>query len=122
MSEPVLCYVRAPWAYFTTQKLSEQWGDDWDDAPYEHNASCPYTDDGHEIVKLAYEGELETPADKAGLNSRYSVEEINAGAVAWLASPSWCSGEKVVIPAGTSISNFIKLVKKSGGAVYLKSE
>ena len=37
----VLCYVDAPWAYFTTRRLSEQWGDDWDDAPYEHNAGTP---------------------------------------------------------------------------------
>jgi hypothetical protein len=32
--------VRA-WAYFTTRPLSEQWGDDWGDVPYEHNASPP---------------------------------------------------------------------------------
>lgn len=38
----VLCYVDGPWAYFTTQPLEDQWGDDWDDAPYEHNAGEPY--------------------------------------------------------------------------------
>lgn len=37
-----LCYVEHNWAYFTTQELSKQWGDDWDDAPYEHNAGSPY--------------------------------------------------------------------------------
>lgn len=41
-TEPVLCYISKPWAYFTTQKLEDQWGDDWDDAPYEHNAGEPY--------------------------------------------------------------------------------
>lgn len=30
------------YAYFTTQALSEQWGDDWNDAPYECNAGSPY--------------------------------------------------------------------------------
>lgn len=25
-----LCYVSRPWAYFTTQSLDKQWGDDWD--------------------------------------------------------------------------------------------
>lgn len=39
---PVLCYVDEPWAYFTTQKLEDQWGDDWEDSPYEHNAGKPY--------------------------------------------------------------------------------
>lgn len=42
-----LCYVDkerdgATIAYFTTQPLAEAWGDDWDDAPYEHNAGTPY--------------------------------------------------------------------------------
>lgn len=41
-NEPVLCYVCGPWAYFTTRPLADQWGDDWDDAPYEHNAGTPY--------------------------------------------------------------------------------
>jgi hypothetical protein len=29
-------------AFFTTKPLSEQWGDDWNDAPYECNAGWPY--------------------------------------------------------------------------------
>lgn len=37
-----LCYVSGPFAYFTSKELSEQWGDDWNDAPYEHNAGEPY--------------------------------------------------------------------------------
>ena len=39
----VLCYVAANVAYFTTQALADQWGDDWNDAPYEHNAGTPYS-------------------------------------------------------------------------------
>lgn len=39
-----LCYIDddTATAYFTTQPLAEAWGDDWDDAPYEHNAGTPY--------------------------------------------------------------------------------
>ena len=37
-----LCYIDGPWAYFTTRPVAEQWGDYWDDAPYEHNAGEPY--------------------------------------------------------------------------------
>jgi len=40
--EPVLCYVDGSTAYFTTQDLSGQWGDDWNGRPYEHNAERPY--------------------------------------------------------------------------------
>jgi hypothetical protein len=38
----ILCYATATWAFFTTRSLKEQWGDDWNDAPYEHNAGDPY--------------------------------------------------------------------------------
>lgn len=30
--------------YFTNN-MNKQWGDDWDDVPYEHNAEVPYSDD-----------------------------------------------------------------------------
>lgn len=42
MSEPVLCYVRGCWAFFTTQPLESQSGDGWHKRPYEHNADEPY--------------------------------------------------------------------------------
>lgn len=122
MSEPILCFVKNCWAYFTNCELSKQWGDDWNDAPYEHNAGEPYADDGVVITKLAFEADLETPADKAGLNSQYSVKEINAGAVAWLATSSWHDGEKVVISAGTTITRFKELIRKAGGKVYVEEK
>ena len=75
-------------AYFTTCKLEKQWGDDWDDAPYKRNAGEPYEWDNHlnvppyQIHILKFSGPYETPADLAGSNSRYSVEQSNAGSVA----------------------------------------
>lgn len=30
MSNYKLCYIDAPWAYFTTARLEQQMGDDWD--------------------------------------------------------------------------------------------
>lgn len=138
-----LCYVDRQWAYFTTQPLEEQWGDDWDDAPYEHNAGEPYlpsesfsrynretkqfepgTDyvDGlppWDIRKAAYEAALETPAELANGNSAYSVEMINAGAVAWLAPDRWSAkaGAKPIM-AGTTLPEFRRLVREGGGKVY----
>lgn len=32
------------YAFFTEVALADQWGDDWDDAPYEYNAEEPYDD------------------------------------------------------------------------------
>lgn len=116
-----LCYVRGPWAWFTTRELSEQWGDDWNDALYEHNAGPPYERIGHEegawdIVKVAWDGWLEEPCERH-LNSPWSVEQINAGAVAWLHSPSY-EDANVVIPAGTTLPEFRRLVAEARGHVY----
>ena len=126
---PVLCYVEEPWAYFTTKKLSEQWGDDWNDIPYEHNAGEPYTYTDHdrkkgcdpwEIVKVAWEGDFETPCAHQ-LNSQWSVERINEGGVAWMQTSSWKSGESVIIRAGTTLSDFCRLVAEGGGKVYFEN-
>jgi hypothetical protein len=157
----VLCYVDGPWAYFTTQPLREQWGDDWSDAPYEHNAGPPYEpcwhnepqhrsdptarrgwkpgtqtpldvgevcrcvscqhdwhDDGtpkYRIVKVAWDGPFVVPCDGC-LNSQWSVEQINAGAVAWLASQG--INPPVAIVAGTLFDQFVEKVQGVGGTVY----
>lgn len=124
-----LCYVSGAWAYFTDQ-FEHQWGDDWNDAPYEHNAGDPYPDysyvDGKKIpckiMKLAFDGPLDTPSDLASWNSPYSVQDINGGRVPWLVSDRYSSGPAVVIPAGTDLKRFCELVKKAGGDVYLNDE
>ena len=43
-----LCYCANNNMYFTSD-MSAQWGDDWDDRPYEYNAGTPY--ETHTIVK-----------------------------------------------------------------------
>jgi len=121
--KPILCYVESSWAYFTTQPLDKQWGDDWNDSPYEHNAGEPYTfdeDDGKEpweIIKVAWDGEFDMPCTDVH-NSTWSVERINAGGIAWLQTNKWRSGDVVVIPAGTTIDDFCALIAKGGGNVY----
>ena len=160
MSDPKLCYVEGCFAYFTTlTDIKDQWGDDWDDAPYEHNAGEPYDwrakttyvwlvdgkeltseecresdfktrtflrhepvpDDQqperYEIVKVAFDGPFDQPCEPH-LNSPFSVEQINAGAVAWLRSPSYAE-DPVAIPAGTTLDEFIRIVTSAGGTVYL---
>lgn len=125
--EPVLCYVQHPWAYFTHAPLDAQWGDDWNDAPYEHNAGEPNDCcfDGKaeiksRIVKVAFEANLETPADRAeGNNSRFSVEDINSRKIAWLQSPGY-SSHFIAIMAGTPISEFKQMIRSFGGRVYVE--
>jgi len=115
-----LCYVDGVFAYFTLKELDKQWGDDWNDTPYEHNAGDPYNDNESQIIKIAFEADLDNPTS-GHYNSPYSVESINAGAIAWLRSPSY-SKEKVYIKAGETIDSFVKKIKSINGEVYYPSE
>lgn len=112
-----LCYIKGSFAWFTTAELSEQWGDDWDDAPYDCNAGKPYNEDGVELMQIAFETELQTPADIA-FNSRYSVKDINSGAIPWL-QDYYCKDSVDKIMAGASPEEFTEMILKHGGMVYL---
>jgi hypothetical protein len=125
--DAVLCYVAGQWAYFTTRKLSEPLGDDWNDAPYEHNAGTPYEFGDHDrkkgihpwfIIKVAWDGNFNQPHDHYH-NSPWSVEQINAGAVAWLVTSKSSDNKWVTIPAGTTLDRFCELIRIGGGTVFL---
>lgn len=120
----ILCYVYDNWAFFTTQTLEEAHGDDWNDAPYEHNAGPPYQyrkEDALKpwnIYKVAWEGNFNRPCDNYA-NSPYSVDQINQGAVPWLVS-YW--RKNISIPAGTDLDKFCDLIREGEGKVYLPLE
>jgi len=120
-----LCYVDDHFAYFTTQELCDQYGDDWNDVPYEHNAGRPseWNLGDHrawEICKVAFEANMRTPADIAYSNSAYSVDMINAGMAPWLASdPRHVDKPPYYqIYAGVSIEEFTRTIHAAGGQVY----
>jgi len=128
-AELKLCYVEEPWAWFTTLPLDKQWGDDWNDAPYEHNAGTPYQyiehnlkrgDEPWTVTKVAYSGgQLYTPSERfTGPNTPFSVEGINNQEVAWLGPDKW-TDHNIRIWAGTTLADFIGLVHAAGGTVYL---
>lgn len=112
-----LCYIEGTTAYFTTQELCKQRGDDWNDAPYEHNAGEPYTEEGYEITTVMFSGDFALPSDHHN-NSPYSVDDINAFHVAWLRTESWIEPSGALL-AGSSLEEFITFVEKHGGTVYL---
>lgn len=128
---PRLCYIAHGYAYFTTlQDVTRQWGDDWNDIPYEHNAEEPYPWNDrrgvprYEISKFPFEcSHLLTPPDFLNYtnNSPYSVEMINRGDVPWLQTPSYdyYSGPVICIMAGTSFNDFVTMVHLAGGEVYV---
>lgn len=116
--------------------LRNNGGDDWNDAPYEHNAGEPYDSWGELIEdnELVYKRKyIEHPIEIKVLyfetcdwserrpcdgycNSPYSVEYINKGKIAWL------STDKYSIQAGTSLKEFIDTIKKHGGKIYLEDK
>lgn len=100
--------------YFT-DNIDKQWGDDWDDAPYEYNAGEPYDDNTNiiiipvKIVPLSFDYDNEDsmynekiydnypnvanvdvklPCDYA-YNSPFCIDDINGGAVAWIYALSY---------------------------------
>ena len=110
-------------AYFTTIPLEKQWGDDWNDVPYEHNAGIPYDDiiygkvendrvfvESHKdfpIYKVYFtpKNDVTLPEDYSyGGNSSFSVDMINKGAVAWLFNGQ-CG-----IQGGTTLPEFLKII------------
>lgn len=115
-------------AFFTPIDLKDQWGDDWDDHPYEYNAGEPY-DDYHDendvlkeiniyVIQFAVpnlEKTLLTPRDfcVGVYGSHVSVSQINSGMVAWLyvrESYKHCDG--FAIQAGIKIDDFVTLINK----------
>lgn len=118
-----LCYVDGNKAYFTSN-WKEQWGDDWNDRPYEHNAGEPYRHywkDGKEYDIPLKECYFELPiyykAPCDGhLNSPYSVQDINNNCCPWIRCGY--DDDLLYIYAGTSYSKFVKTITELGGSVY----
>ena len=122
---PELCYVERDnrrdydgpmWgmAYFTTFELLEQWGDDWDDAPYEDNAGTPYDMHGEKITKLLFTlDHVSTPEGR-----HLSVRDINSGRAPWLNMWDSYAGMKKTIHAGASEEEFIRFVQGNNGRVF----
>ena len=121
------------YAYFTPKPLYEQWGDDWNDAPYEHNAGEPYDDvilesEVHDGVHVATKIEhyyiiqipfavksynWNLPRDYGSYNSPFSVDMINSGACAWIYDAADGKMEHMTsIHAGVTIREFIDKLKR----------
>jgi len=126
-----LCYIGGDfigndWAFFTTQDLDKQRGDDWEDVPYECNAGKPYTyaeyheergEEPWEIFRVAFLTNLSTP-DEEHLNSPYSVRAINSGGVPWLRG-LYGKSHWISIMAGITFKKFAEVIHRTGGTVYV---
>lgn len=122
-----LCFV-SPYdgrLVFTSSDVGEVWGDDWDDAPYEHNCGDPYNnkDCTYKLYTLylyipvnpnKYADTIEILTPMNGyLNSPYSVEDINKKKVPWIRINRGCE-EVVSIFAGETLSQVLKKLNNYG--------
>ena len=133
-------YIRGEqeyYAYFTPISLEEQWGDDWDDSPYECNAGEPYDDivletktiesginvvtktEEYEILRVPFVVEKDSWrvkfAEDWGYNSPFCVRDINAGAVAWIfarGDDGKSPKNAVAVNAGISPAEFVDKIEK----------
>lgn len=118
-----LCYYDDPWLYFSPD-FKNQWGDDWDDFPYQHNAGKPYGD----YVKIAICSNdvwLISPADKYGeFAEDYSVKEINEDNIPWLRSypDNKKDKEENCLFPGATLNEAILWLKSKEVEVYLNKE
>ena len=124
------------YAFFTEMPLVDQWGDDWDDAPYEHNAEEPYDHyyqgderKEHMIVKVPFYVRhdgfyVKLPRDYAYDNSPFCVRDINAGAVAWIFARGMESKciDGIAIQAGVNPYKFFERVDRINEMYPYKSE
>jgi hypothetical protein len=115
-----LCFVRAPWAYFTRLPLDQQWGDGWERAPYNKEAGAPYDEVPGQILTVAFEGPLDTP-DVEGNGNIPSVIAINHGETPWLYTDAFVSKIPIRIMGGDSLQSFVEQVERAGGRVFAPS-
>lgn len=94
MGEPRLCYMMDNVMYFTDD-FEGQWGDDWNDAPYQCNAGTPYSwrsdlteeeNRAHGYGHITYVGFVadDVWVKEAWERGNVSVQDVNKGAVPWL--------------------------------------
>lgn len=69
---------------------------------------------------VAFDCDMSTPAEIAGLNSNYSVQDINKRQTPWLSGRSMITGEDVEIYAGITMEEFIETIIRAGGKIYLE--
>lgn len=63
------------------------WGDDWDDVPYEHNASLVYPEYVSGTLDVAFPSDVVVAEPCLGeINSRWSKEDMLDGSVCMLAA------------------------------------
>jgi len=116
-----LCYAEGDWSegklYFT-EKFDDQWGDDWNDVPYEHNAGQPYEEDDRRVISIYFEGGDFIFPNHNQCNSQFSVEDINKGDIPWLRPAEWADHE-CRIRGGDRMAEVLTKLRYHGAKIFV---
>lgn len=122
-----------PLVCFTTGDVTKEWGDDWNDAPWEHNAGHPYynqEDAEYFELRIQEDGltKLVTPDEYYGIpNSPFSVQDINKKITPWLTVQVWDPDSRAytvyddLFYAGMDLDKFLKNCNTLGVQIWTKN-
>ncbi len=119
--ELIDCEIKGNLIRLYLGKNGKQWGDDWDDKPYEHNAERVYDEYVEKIVDVSinFECEVNEPADFAdGGNSQWRREDFIKGKTyAFMITNE--NGHSIMIYFGETLENILKRISIFTHNVYI---
>lgn len=99
--------------YYGEDNCSDYWGDDWDDAPYEHNAGEVYPEYVKRYVEFAFPLNFAIIEPSDGyFNSPFSKEDMKNGEVPCI---TISNGNKLNIYFGDDTDSAFKAIAGFGG-------
>ena len=107
------CYGNVIRLYFGVDECEDYWGDDWDDAPYEHNAGRVYQEYIKGYVEYAFPLKYDVcEACYRYFNSPFSKEDMKNRKVACL---TISTEPEIKIYFGDNIDKISKQIEELGG-------
>lgn len=107
ITEARLCFVKDGFAYFSHKNPKRIVGDDWDDAPWEHNADEPYEYD----CKIGFDG---GGWHKSLSTYNNCAMDFAKKKLPWLVGPGGAT-----IESGISLDEFLFRIESTGGSIYM---
>jgi len=122
--ELIDCELKGNMVRLYLGKNGKQWGDDWNDKPYEHNAGRVYDEYVEKIadISIKFEYEVNEPADFAeGGNSDFRREDFIKGKIYAFTVINPENNSSITIYFGEKFEDIIKRLNeiKAGYSVYI---
>ena len=122
--ELIDCEIKGNMVRLYLGKNGKQWGDDWNDKPYEHNAGRVYDEYIEKIadISINFDFEVREPADFAkNNNSEFYREDFIKGKIYAFTVINPENNSSIMIYFGEKLEDIIKRLNKikAGYSVYI---